>query len=880
MTDFTPHEAPAHEATQLPVPYPGRIIGRDAELATIYTHLRSKKPVFLHGVAGVGKTALAATLASAYAQQPGGVLWFNVDDAPLDELVVRVGRAYDIHEIANSSSPQGMIGAVTNTLTQHKPFIVLDGQINIHVAQEFVTRCLAGLPVLLIGEEDPGPSTVWANVVLEPLATDDAVEVFKQQANIAVDDPDLVPLVEKLGRLPLALVIGARTLLASKQSAGQFLAILNSLSLPTADPALLSLTVSFRGLDTRLQGLVLVMGAVFGQGASAELLSKVSGAPVEAIQQVMTMLGGLHMIEKVTRYRQPYYLMHPTVYAFAQSWLRGSNRLDSLQEKMRDSLVEYAQKYSMDEPVAHDRLAAEMDGFIAVAQWAADQGQHQIANDLVFALTQAGDFVNERGYVYDLLRLNRLASSRTTAFPAYAPAPGETMTTETFSAMLDDVGDDVDAEYDENDDVLEAEDEAPARPIFSAAAVTPFSQPRMPAPGFDAEDDLDDDQDDFDDDEDFDDDFDEEDLDLDDQADAERDTLDEAELDLLPSTLPSDEFAAVRAQISQARVAGDYGRQADLLKALGKAQLDKDMRNEALASYSEALTAYEALNDQRGMLEMMDTLATLMARTENAQAAVLHASRGIKIAEDLGEIETQMHLLITLADARQELGESTAAVRAYNHALELARTEDDTQNEAIILHKLGFAELDDGDPEQAINTWEQALALFKKQGKRNYEGRVLGGLGTAYGELERWSEAINFHTSALYIAREVNDKDEEALQLSNLAYAALQGNQLGQALLRYRQALHLAYMADKRDNIVSTVVDLVRLLTKSRRHLGIAQLLIDDAARREPNDRDVLKLQERILNERKLADAEGVEQARTSGNAQDYASNAYRLLDE
>lgn len=879
MTDFTPHEAPARDAAALPVMYPGRIIGRDAVLATIYTHLRGKKAVYLHGPAGVGKTALAATLASAYAQQPGGVLWLNVDDAPLEELIVRVGRAYKVPEITNSNNPLGMVGAVANTLTQHKPFVVLDGHLSLGVAQEFVTRCLSGLPALIIGEDDPGPSAAWANVVLEPLSTQDAIEVFKQQANIAVDDPQLAPLVEKLGRLPLALVIGARTLLASKQTAEQFLGILNNLSLPTGDPALLALTVSFRGLDTRLQGLVLVMGAVFAQGASAELLSMVSGAPADVIQQVMNMLAGLHMIQRVTRYRQPYYYMHPTVHAFAQSWLRGSSRLEPLQEKMCDSLLEYARKYSADDPAAHDRLAAEIDSFIAVAQWAADQGQHTIANDLVIALTQAGDFVNTRGYVYELLKLNRLSSSRTTAFPAYAPPAA--ITTDTFNAMLDEVEAEDDLDYDE-DELEEDEESAPARPAFAAqgAGVTPFSQPRFGGPGFedipeaDADDEYDDD-DDFEDEEDFDDDF-------EDQDDEDSNPLaPEAEEDLaLTPPPPPDEFAALRAQISQARADGDRVRQAELLKTLGEAQLEKDRHNEALSSYGEALSVYEALDDQRAMLEMLDTLATLMARTENAQAAVLHASRGIKIAEDLGEIETQMHLLITLGDARQELGESTAAVRAYNHALELARTADDAQNEAIILHKLGFAELDDGDAEQAINTWEQALALFKKQGKRNYEGRVLGGLGTAYGELQRWSEAINFHTSALYIAREVGDKEEEALQLSNLAYAALQANQPGQALLRYRQALHLAYEADKRDNIVSTIVDLVRLLTQSHRHLGIAQLLIEDAARREPHDRDVLKLQERITNERKLADSQGVEQARVSGTAQDYAANAYRLLDE
>src|SRR5690606_40893103 len=143
-----------------------------------------------------------------------------------------------------------------------------------------------------------------------------------------------------------------------------------------------------------------------------------------------------------------------------------------------------------------------------------------------------------------------------------------------------------------------------------------------------------------------------------------------------------------------------------------------------------------------------------------------------------------------------------------------------SQNEALILYKLGFAQLDNSDPDGASANWEQALPLFREQGKREYEGRVMGGLGTAYAELGRWSEAISFYTSALYVAREVKDQNEEALQLSNLGYAKVQDGQLGEAVLRYRQALHLAYESSKRDNAVSVIVDLVRLLLRSPRYLS------------------------------------------------------------
>jgi tetratricopeptide (TPR) repeat protein len=704
--------------------------------------------------------------------------------------------------------------------------------------------------------------------------------------------------------MPYALVIAGGHVKATGQSPSDFRAAIPPAG-ANVNPTLLALTVAFKALNNALQGLLLVLGATFKGAASAELISMIGNAPTDTINQAMKLLVSRNLVESSERYGQPYYQLHPITYAFGQSWLKGSNRLEGLQQKVRESALAYARKYSTASTDAHNRLAAEMDNLLATAKWSADHGDREVANALAVALMQAGDFVNTRGYVNELLELRRLAASLTSAFPAYGAATSSS--TSTLPAV------EAEEDFEDEDEELEAD-----QPIVAATSTNVVIPPVRSSVTLDDEDedleeledeDFDEDfeDEDLEDEEDFEDEDFEDELEDEDEESSEQipiftstprvsasappdvlppmDDEDEEELEVIEDSalLPPvdlDELSRLRNDLVQAKQGGDRRRQSDLLGQMAKLMRERGMLSEAIQTYTEALNAEEAVDDQAGMLNTLGALAELTLKNENLSAAAMYAQRGANIAEKRSDDAGQIRLLTLLGDARQQLGESGDAVRSYQQALDVARTTDDSQNEAVLLFKLGYAYLDDSSPQDAIDVWEEGLALFRKQNRRDYEGRVLGGLGAAYGELERWTEAINFHMSALYIAREVKDKEEELLQLSNLGYASVQAHQLGQAVLRYRQALHVAYTTDDRENIVGTTVDLARLLVESPRHISIAELLVDSALALEPTNRDLKRLKERIEDEQEALEGETSGQASVAGTARDYAANAYSLLDQ
>lgn len=816
MTDFTPHEAPVTDVNNLPVMNPGRPVGRDESLRDIYNHLQGRQAVLLVGDSGVGKTALAAALAAAYTQQPGGVVWLDGRDGALASLLVRVGRALNLTDLTTKEQPQAHIGLLANALTQHKPFIVLDNVRDALAVDQFIDKCADNLPVLLLSET--ALQGRWQSVTLEPLSDLDAVTLFKQKAGIApgdsTSDMDIYGITKLLDYLPLAILIAARGMVAAKQTPGDYYKTLQQVQGSVGgDATTAAIALSYRALNNALQGLILMLGATFRGEASVAYLATISNVPAESIKQATKILSQLYLVEQFMRYGDPYYRLHPLVYAFAQNALRGKNQLANLQQRVHDATLVYAQDHSETHNASHAHLAQEVDNFLAVGRWAADQGNRDTANLLVRLLAQADGFVSERGYVYELLRLREIASESSQAFRAY---PEEIIT-----PMPADIDDDYD--YDEDDGIFDT--------------VIEDDETLLPAQDL--------------------------------SADAFRtDRLQTVDLEQLHLAL------------DQARQAGQLPQQVQILKAIGKIQTTRGQETEAINTYNSALALYDELDDDEGHLDTLNILAALLAKTNNSQAAVMHATQGLQLAKTVGEMDTRLQLLTSLGDARQELGETGEAVTAFSEALEIARTTDDTQNEAIILYKLGYAYLDNSDIDDAIHSLEQARELFKAQEQRGYEGRVLGGLGQAHSELERWGEAIGYYQSALHIAREVGDNDEERLQLSNLGQSQVQSGRLPDGLLSYRQALHLAYLSGQREEIVSAIVDLVRLMLRSNRLLDICDILIQDAITLEPDDRDVLQLKDQIDRARQEADARGIQQAPVVGTAQQYAANAYSLLEQ
>ncbi|HST90536.1 MAG TPA: NB-ARC domain-containing protein, partial [Ktedonobacterales bacterium] len=217
---------PATVAAPGGLPRPATLLGRDDTLAALMRDLRDHDApigVFaLHGMGGIGKTALAAEavarLSADRAAFPGGAAWISCESLHgadgLAELWSRVARALGLHEIAALPDAATRRAALASALaTRPRTLLALDNvEPDLDAYAALDPLAAAGrIALLLTARQAVAPDRLRA-VALPPLPDPDAVTLFRQRLTqadptrpTAADLPHIPALAAAVGALPLAL---------------------------------------------------------------------------------------------------------------------------------------------------------------------------------------------------------------------------------------------------------------------------------------------------------------------------------------------------------------------------------------------------------------------------------------------------------------------------------------------------------------------------------------------------------------------------------------------------------------------------------------------------------------------------------------------------
>ena len=167
----------AGTATLIP-PRPRRVDGRDEMLLAITEALELRKRVSLHGLAGVGKTALATEVAHRAAERSAHVFWMNAESS--ESLLASASDVVTL--LALSDGGRDPTARLRRWLASQRDWLLVFDNVEDHdLMSEIVPFGSAG--AVLTTSRAPLPrDDDQASFEVEPLLLDDAAELLLRRA--------------------------------------------------------------------------------------------------------------------------------------------------------------------------------------------------------------------------------------------------------------------------------------------------------------------------------------------------------------------------------------------------------------------------------------------------------------------------------------------------------------------------------------------------------------------------------------------------------------------------------------------------------------------------------------------------------------------------
>src|SRR5690606_13715556 len=308
---------------------PRKLIGRDDLIAEAESLLADGERVLLHGLAGIGKSALAARIAAQYIDDNRGpVIWIKAGAADAGALFEAIGRLFDAQQAVARQVGDERIQVVRHLLADTQALLVLDDVWNGSALAELMKATPRRMPVLVTSRQRfPLDEILEVN----ELAPDEALRLLSYHVRRRdfTDDPDARRLCELLGYHAYALEIASKSLKVYDLTPGELLQRIanapHELDMPanfcelgrTGIKALLDASVD--ALDHELHDSFVYMGGMFEPSASPDLLARVLNKNVSQAAELLAQLESRGLMNSRTSNDRLYYRLHDLAYSYART---------------------------------------------------------------------------------------------------------------------------------------------------------------------------------------------------------------------------------------------------------------------------------------------------------------------------------------------------------------------------------------------------------------------------------------------------------------------------------------------------------------------------------------------------------------------------------
>lgn len=387
---------------------PKKLIGRDDLASEISELLAENSHVLLRGFGGMGKSALAATVAAQYVSEgKGAVLWLKAGAVEADTLFEAIGRAFGVQQTIASTSGDERVQAVRRILAEAKVLLVLDDVWNGTALARIVKAVPRGMPLLVTSRHRFPLDEIIEVGELKPEQALQLLGLYVRGRDFSAD-PDAVRLCEVLGHHSFALEIASKSLKVYQLTPTDLLRRIegapHDLSMPANFGELgrtgikLLLDASVNVLSKPLYDVFVTLGGLFEPSATPDLLARVMQLDPHDVRDALDQLELRGLVNLRSLNRVTYFRLHDLAYSYARN-LFLNRRTGPL------AVIVACRDYAVSHKDDLDALDVEQSNILEAAEAASDTQHDDLLIDVMRTLTVDGPYFAARGYAALALKL-------------------------------------------------------------------------------------------------------------------------------------------------------------------------------------------------------------------------------------------------------------------------------------------------------------------------------------------------------------------------------------------------------------------------------------------------------------------------------------------
>ncbi|HEX8455892.1 MAG TPA: tetratricopeptide repeat protein [Pyrinomonadaceae bacterium] len=252
---------------------------------------------------------------------------------------------------------------------------------------------------------------------------------------------------------------------------------------------------------------------------------------------------------------------------------------------------------------------------------------------------------------------------------------------------------------------------------------------------------------------------------------------------------------------------------ANLLNQFGIIHYKRGEYDKALEYYEQSLRIAEELDEQSGIATSLHQIGMIHQRRGNHAKALEYYERSLKIAEESDHHSGIAASLHQIGNIHQQRGEHDKALEHYERSLKIKEELGDRSGIASSLHQIGIIHQTNNEYEQALKYYTRSLQIEEELGARSGIAQSLHQIGMVYENRGDYEKALEHYGRSLKIKEELGDRQGISISLGKLGTLFANSGHFDRALQYSLAALSLCIeLGSPNANVAAN--DLMKLRAK------------------------------------------------------------------